>query len=43
MPQANILSVTLFSLKMNSIVYCLLPDIICSLYVHYLAIYYYVC
>ena len=29
----KILSVTLFSLKINSIVTCLLPDIKCSLYV----------
>ena len=39
-PQGNILSVTLFSLKINSIVSCLLPDIQCSLYVDDLAIYY---
>ena len=38
-PQGSILSVTLFSLKINSIVSCLLPDIKCSLYVD-LAIYY---
>ena len=35
-----ILSVTLFSLKINSIVSCLLPDIECSPYVDDLAIYY---
>ena len=39
-PQDSILSVTLFSLKINSIVSCLLPDIKCSLYVDDLAIYY---
>ena len=39
-PQCRILSVTLFSLKINSIVSCLLPDIKCSLYVDDLAIYY---
>ena len=39
-PHASILSVTLFSLKINSIVSCLLPDIKCSLYVDDLAIYY---
>ena len=39
-PQGSILSVTLFSLKINSIVSCLLPDIECSLYVDDLAIYY---
>ena len=39
-PQGSILSVTLFSLKINSIVSCLLPDIKCSLYVDDLAIYY---
>ena len=38
-PQCSIISVTLFSLKMNSIVSCLLPDIKCSLYVDDLAIY----
>ena len=38
-PQGSILSVTLFSLKINSIVSCLFPDIKCSLYVD-LAIYY---
>ena len=32
-PQGSILSVTLFSLKINRIVSCLLPDIKCSLYV----------
>ena len=32
-PQGSILSVTLFSLKMNSIIGCLLQDIECSLYV----------
>ena len=32
-PQGSILSVTLFSLKINSIVGCLLQDIECSLYV----------
>ena len=32
-PQGSILSVTLFSLKINSIVECLLQDIECSLYV----------
>ena len=32
-PHGSILSVTLFSLKINSIVSCLLPDIKCSLYV----------
>ena len=37
-PQGSILSVTLFSLKINSIVSCLLPDIKCSLYVDDLAI-----
>ena len=40
LPQGSILSVTLFSLKINSIVSCLLPDIKCSLYVDDLAIYY---
>ena len=39
-PQGSILSVTLFSLKINSIVSYLLPDIKCSLYVDDLAIYY---
>ena len=39
-PQGSILSVTLFSPKINSIVSCLLPDIKCSLYVDDLAIYY---
>ena len=39
-PQGSILSVTLFSLKINSIVSCLLPDIKCYLYVDDLAIYY---
>ena len=39
-PQGSILSVTLFSLKINSIVSCILPDIKCSLYVDDLAIYY---
>ena len=38
--QGSILSVTLFSLKINSIVSCLLPDIKCSIYVDDLAIYY---
>ena len=38
--QDSILSVTLFSLKINSIVSCLLPDIKCSLCVDDLAIYY---
>ena len=32
-PQGSILSVTLFSLKINSIVGCLIQDIECSLYV----------
>ena len=32
-PQGSILSVTLFSLKINSIIGCLLQDIECSLYV----------
>ena len=32
-PQGSIVSVTLFSLKINSIVSCLLPDIKCSRYV----------
>ena len=32
-PQGSILSVTLFILKIKSIVSCLLPDIKCSLYV----------
>ena len=35
-----ILSVTLFSLKINSNISCILPDIECSLYVDDLAIYY---
>ena len=39
-PQGSILSVTVFSLKINSIVSCLLPDIKYSLYVDDLAIYY---
>ena len=39
-PQGSILSVTLFSLKTNSIVSCLLSDIKCSLYVDDLAVYY---
>ena len=39
-PQGSILSVTLFSLHINSIVSCVLPDIKCSLYVDDLAIYY---
>ena len=39
-PQGSIISVTLFSLNINIIVSCLLPDIKCSLYVHDLAIYY---
>ena len=39
-PQGSILSVTLFSLKINSSVSYLLPDIKCSLYVDDLAIYY---
>ena len=39
-PQGSIISVTLFSLKINSTVSCLLPDIKCSLYVDDLAIYY---
>ena len=39
-PQGSILFVTLFSLKINSIVSCLLSDIKCSLYVDDLAIYY---
>ena len=39
-PQGSILSVTLFSLKINSIVSCLLPDIKYSIYVDGLAIYY---
>ena len=37
-PQGSILSVMLFSLEINSIVSCLLPDIKCSLYVDDLAI-----
>ena len=39
-PQGSILSVTLFSLKINSIVSCLLLDIKCFLYVYDIAIYY---
>ena len=39
-PQGSILSVMLFSLKINSIVSCLLPDIKYFLYVDDLAIYY---
>ena len=39
-PQGSNLSVTLFSLKINSSVSCLLPDIKCSLYVDDLAFYY---
>ena len=39
-PQGGIVSVTLFSLKLNSIISCLLPDIKYSLYVDDLAIYY---
>ena len=39
-PQGSILSVTLFSLKINSIVGCLLRDIDCSLYVDDFLIYY---
>ena len=39
-PQGSILSVTLFCLKINNIVSCLLPDIKSSLYVDDLAIYY---
>ena len=39
-PQGSILSVTLFSLKINSIVSCLLPDAKCSLYVDDLVIHY---
>ena len=39
-PQGGILSVTLFSLNINSIVSCFWPDIICSLYVDDLAIYF---
>ena len=39
-PQGSILSVTLFSLKINSIVSCLHRDIECSLFVDDLAIYY---
>ena len=39
-PQGSIRSVTLFSLKINSIVSCLFPDIKCSLYVDDFAIYY---
>ena len=39
-PQGSIISVTLFSLRINSIVSCLLSDIKYSLYVDDLAIYY---
>ena len=39
-PQGSIISIPLFSLKINSIVSCLLPDIKSSLYVDDLAIYY---
>ena len=39
-PQGSILSVTLFSLKINSIVSCLHRDVECSLFVDDLAIYY---
>ena len=39
-PQGSMLSITLFSLKINSILSCLLPDIKYSLYVDDLAIYY---
>ena len=39
-PQGSILSVTLFSLKINSIGSCLLPDFKYSIYVDDLAIYY---
>ena len=39
-PQGCILYVTLFSLKINSIISCLLPDNKCSLYVDDLVIYY---
>ena len=39
-PQGSILSVTLFGLKINSIISCLLPDIKCFFYVDDLAIYY---
>jgi exonuclease III len=39
-PQGSILSVTLFSLKINSIVSCIKPDIECSLYVDDLAVSY---
>ena len=37
-PQGSILSVTLFSLKINSSESCLLPDIKCSLYVDLLLV-----
>ena len=39
-PQGSTFSVTLFILKINSIVSCLLSDVNCSLYVDDLAIYY---
>ena len=39
-PQGSIFSVTLFSLNINSIVSCLLPGIICFLYLDDLVIYY---
>ena len=39
-PQGSILPIMLFSLKVNSSVSCLLPDVNCSLYVDDLAIYY---
>ena len=39
-PQGSILSVTLFGLKINSSVSCILPDIKCSFYVYDLAISY---
>ena len=39
-PQGSILSVTIFSLKINSIVGCLQRDIDCSLYVDDFLIYY---
>ena len=38
--QVSILSIMLFSLKIDSFVSCLLPDIKCSLYVDDLASYY---
>ena len=41
--QGSILSVTLFSLKINSIISCLLPDIKCSLYVDDLACNSFIC